>query len=110
MTKTLSSSEVQNNFGAVLQWAEEHQDDVVVERRGKPAGVLIAYEQYQEFLRLKEEERRRKALAALEALRREVLRRNPAITAEEAYRAAGFSDEVVDETLASDEELRGRSA
>ncbi len=109
MPKTVSSSEAQNNFGAMLQWAEE-QDDVVVERRGKPAGVLIAYTRYQEFQRLNELERKRKAFEALDALRREVQRRNPDITAEEAYRAAGFSEEVIQETLESDEELRLRRA
>lgn len=105
MQKTVSSSEVQNNFGAMLQWAEENEDGVIVERRGKPAGALIAYEQYQELQRLKEQERKRKALKALKALRREVQRHNPDITAEEAYRAAGFSEEVIQETLKLDKEL-----
>lgn len=110
MPKTVSSSEAQNNFGAMLQWAEENQDEVVVERRGKPAGVLMGYEQYQEFQRLKAQERKRKALEALEELRREVQRHNPGLTAEEAYRAAGFSEEVIQETLQSDEELRRSQA
>lgn len=110
MRKTVSSSEAQNNFGAMLQWAEENEDGVIVERRGKPAGVLIAYEQYQELQRLKQQERKLRAFKALEALRREVQRHNPDITAEEAYRAAGFSEKVVQETLKLDKELMRRRA
>jgi prevent-host-death family protein len=105
MARIVSSSEAQNNFGAMLQWAEETQDEVVVERRGKPAGVLIAYEQYQELQRLKEQERRRKAFEAIDALRRQIAERNADLTPEEAYRLAGFSEEVIQETLESDRAL-----
>jgi prevent-host-death family protein len=105
MPRTVSSSEVQNNFGAMLQWAEENNDEVVVERRGKPAGVIIAYEDYKELKRLREQERRRKVFARMEAIRKQVAERNPDLTAEEAYRLAGFSEEVVQQTLASDREL-----
>ncbi|HXF64052.1 MAG TPA: type II toxin-antitoxin system prevent-host-death family antitoxin [Caldilineaceae bacterium] len=108
MPKTVSSSEAQNNFGAMLQWAEENQEEVVVERRGKPAGVLIGYEQYQEYQRLKAQERKRKAWEALEALRKKVAARNADLTPEEAYRLAGFSEEVIQETLESDRELAQR--
>jgi prevent-host-death family protein len=106
MPHMVSSSEAQNNFGAMMQWAEENNDEVVVERRGKPAAVLISYEEYKSIVQLKEQERKRKAFEALEKLRREVQRKNPNITAEEAYRAAGFSKEVIQATLKSDEELR----
>lgn len=105
MPRTVSSSEVQNNFGAMLQWAEENKDEVVVERRGKPAGVIISYEEYKEVMRLREQERRRTAFARMEALRKQVAERNPDLSAEEAYRLAGFSEEVVQQTLASDTEL-----
>ncbi len=105
MPRTVSSSEVQNNFGAMLQWAEDNNDEVVVERRGKPAGVIIAYEDYKEVVRLREQERRRKVFARMEAIRKEVAKRTPDLTAEEAYRLAGFSEDVIQQTLASDREL-----
>jgi prevent-host-death family protein len=108
MARTVSSSEVQNNFGAMLQWVEENNDEVVVERRGKPAGVIIAYEEYQDILRLRELERRRKVFARMEAIRKQVAERNPDLTAEEAYRLAGFSEDVIQQTLASDRELAQR--
>ena len=105
MPRTISSSEAQNNFGAMLQWAEENQDEVVIERRGKPAGVIISYEEYQDVVRLREQERRRNVFARMEELRNQVAARNPDLTNEEAYRLAGFSEEVIQQTLASDQEL-----
>ena len=109
MPRTISSSEAQNNFGAVLQWAEEHNDEVVIERRGKPAGVIISYEEYQDVVRLREQERRRNVFARMEELRNQVAARNPDLTNEEAYRLAGFSEEVIQQTLASDQELAQRA-
>jgi prevent-host-death family protein len=105
MPRTVSSSEVQNNFGAMLQWAEDNKDEVVVERRGKPAGVLISYGEYQKVVRLREQERRRTVFTRMEAIRKQIVAHNPDLTAEEAYRLAGFSEEVVQQTVASDTEL-----
>jgi prevent-host-death family protein len=109
MPRTVSSSEAQNNFGAMLQWAEENKDQVVIERRGKPAAVLIGYEEYQEIERLREQERKRRAFERLEEIRRQIAARTPDLSAEEAYRLAGFSEEVIREALESDEYLASRS-
>lgn len=109
MPRIVSSSEAQDNFGEMLQWAEENKDDVVVERRGKPAGVIIAYEEYEEIVRLREQDRRRKVFARMESIRNEVAASNPDLTPEEAYRLAGFSEEVIQHTLASDKELAQKS-
>jgi len=105
MPRTVSSSEVQNNFGAMLQWAEENNDEVVVERRGKPAGVIISYEEYQEVLRLREQDRRRTIFARMESIRKQVAESTPDLTAEEAYRLAGFSEDVIQQTLDNDKDL-----
>lgn len=104
MARTVSSSEAHNSFGAMLRWVEENNDVVLIERRGKPAAVLITYDVYQEFGRLREQGRRRTAFARMEAIRKQVAAGNRDLTAEEAYRLAGFSEEVVQQTLASDAE------
>lgn len=106
MSRTVSASEAQSSFGAMVQWAEKNNEEVVIERRGVPAAVILSFEQYQELAQLRERERNRRALAALDALRAEVQRQNPDLGAEDAYRAAGFSEEVIQETLQHDEELR----
>jgi prevent-host-death family protein len=105
MPKTVSSSEAQSRFGELMKWTTENQDTVVVKLYGKPAVVVMSYGEYEEVEKLRKREQKRKAFEALDALRREVRRQNPDLTAEEAYRLAGFSEEVVQETLKTDEEL-----
>jgi prevent-host-death family protein len=109
MPKVVSSSEAQNNFGAMLQWTKEHGEEIVVERRGKPAAVIISYEEYVEIVRLRQEERKRQALAAVRQTREQVRAANQDLSAQEAYRLAGFSEEVIRETLAADEMLKAKT-
>ena len=59
----------------------------------------------QNLEKLKRQEARRQALAELEAIRAGIAEQNPDIRAEEAYREAGFSEEVIQETLRMDEQL-----
>lgn len=102
MSRTVSSSEAQNNFGAMVRWAKEHDGGVIVERRGKPEAALISYEEYQTMLQLQEEERKRQAFARMEKVRQQIAARNQDLTDAEAYRLAGFSQEVIDEIVASE--------
>jgi prevent-host-death family protein len=102
MPRTVSSSEAQNNFGAMIQWAKEHNEGVIVERRGKPAAALISYEEYEAMMQLKEEERKRNAFARMEKVRKQIAARNQDLSDEEAYRLAGFSEETIQEIMASE--------
>lgn len=104
MPKIVSATEVQNNYGAMAQWAKENQDAVIVENRGKPANVIISYDDYQETQRLREQDRRRKAVERMEAIRKRIAARNTDLTDEEIYRLAGFSEEVIPEMIANDQE------
>ncbi|MBI1297550.1 type II toxin-antitoxin system prevent-host-death family antitoxin [bacterium] len=106
MPRVVSSSEAQNNFGAMLQWTEEQGEEIVVERRGRPAAVIISYDEYTEVVRLRQEERKRQALTAIRQARANVRAANQDLSDEEAYRLAGFSQEVIRETLATDEQLK----
>lgn len=105
MTRTVSASDAQSRLGAILKWAEEHRDGVIIERRGKPAGVLISYTAYEELEKLRKQEAGRRALAELQAIRGQIAAQNPEIDAREVYRAAGFSEEAVVSTLEKDKEL-----
>jgi PHD/YefM family antitoxin component YafN of YafNO toxin-antitoxin module len=107
MARIVSSSEVQNSFGAIAQWTEENREGVVVERRGKPTLAIISYEEYQYLQQLREEKRRREIFNEIEELRREVALRNTDLTPEEAYRLAGFSEEAIRNMLESDKRLAG---
>jgi prevent-host-death family protein len=110
MPKSVSASEAKSRFGELVKWTNEHQDEVIVKLYGEPAVVIMSYDEYIEVEKLRKREQKRKALEALAALRQEARRQNPDLTAEEAYRLAGFSDEVIADTLRADEELAASTA
>lgn len=49
MPVMLKSSEVQQNFGRVMEQALT-QDDVIVERYGEPRVAILSYQRYQQLL------------------------------------------------------------
>lgn len=105
LPKIVSSSEAQSRFGKLMKRTTENQDTVVVKLHGKPGVVVMSYKEYKEVEKLRKREQNCNALGALDALRCEVQRQNPDVTAEDAYRFAGFSEEVIWETFSADEEL-----
>ncbi len=110
MPKTVTSTEAQNNFGAILRWADKNQDDVVVERRGMPAAVIIPYSEYEEIVRLRQQEEKRQALAKISALRAKVQSSTAPPDAAEVYRAVGFAESVIQETVEMDQQLENLDA
>ncbi len=54
MSVMLKSSEVQQNFGRIMEQAMM-QDDVVVERYGKPRVVILDYRRYQQLLQAEQD-------------------------------------------------------
>ena len=105
MPRVVSASEVKARFGEIVKWATQNQDEVIVKLYGEPTVVILPYTEYEAVAKLRRQEQKRKVLEALEELRKEVRRQNPALTAAEAYRLAGFSDEVSAATRAKDDEL-----
>lgn len=96
MPKTVSVSEAKNQLSAVMDWAVENGDEVVIESRGEPKVAILSYAEYQEFLAMKEQARRRAAFEQLEALAKEMRARNADLSAEEAD---SIADELVRDTL-----------
>jgi PHD/YefM family antitoxin component YafN of YafNO toxin-antitoxin module len=88
-----------------VKWTTENQDRVVVKLYGEPAAVIMSYTEYKEVEKLRKREQKRKVLEALDALREEARQQNPELNAAEAYRLAGFSEDVIQETLQADKEL-----
>ncbi len=100
MSRTVSASEAKNRLGALIGWVLENRDDVIVESRGEPKVVLMPYGEYEEMQKIKEEVRRRQALAKLEQLRDRVRSRNEKLKEEEAQGLADrFTREVVAEMV-----------
>lgn len=53
MTVMHKSSDVQQNFGKVMEQALT-EDDVIVERYGEPRVVIMSYQRYQQLLQLEQ--------------------------------------------------------
>lgn len=96
MPKTISVSEAKNKLSAMLKWAVENQDEVVVESHGRPRAVILPYAQYELFRKLREKERRQHALQRLHELAAANQARNQDLTPAEAEELA---DEVTRETI-----------
>ena len=105
MARVISSSEAQSSFSAVIQWAEENREEVVVEKQGKPTVAIVPYAEYEYLMHLRDEQRHREIFEELNALRQRIQERTPELSPEEAYRLAGFSEEVIRETLEYDEKI-----
>ena len=54
MTRTLKSTEAQQNFGAVLDMALG-ENDVIIERYGTPRVAIVAYVRYQDLVNAERE-------------------------------------------------------
>lgn len=96
MPKIVSVSEAKNQLSAVMEWAVENDEQVIIESRGEPKVAILSYAEYQEFLELREQARRREALRKLEALAQEIWDRNADLSDDEVVELA---EEVSKETL-----------
>lgn len=63
MTKRVPAMTARKNFGELLESVYHKGDEIIVERAGKPMGVLIPMAQYQKL-----ERQRADALVAMETL------------------------------------------
>jgi len=107
MPKTITSSEAKARFGAMIKWAVENQDDVIVRQYGDPAVVMVPFAQYEQILAWREQARRESIIKKLGDLRREIQEATPTIDEAEAYRQAGMSERVIRETLEADQARKG---
>jgi prevent-host-death family protein len=105
MPKTVSATEAKSRFGAMVKWAVENQDDVIVRQYGDPTAVLISYAEYERLVAWREQERRNEAFEQLEAIRRRIQEATPTTDVAEAYRQAGMAEWVIRETLEADAAL-----
>ena len=103
MTVTLKSSEVQQNFGRVVDQALV-EGDVIVERYGEPRVVILGYHRYQQLL---EAERTLSGLHLVQPDRSsEAKERGQSMAAQVRAELRTSLNGSLDETMAS---LRGRS-
>jgi prevent-host-death family protein len=111
MPRTVSASEAKARFGSIADWAVDANDDVIVESHGQPKVAIVPYDEYQRINQLREEARRRDALARLRDLRESVRSRNRDLTEEEADALARrFAREVIRETMGDDPAAGNRAS
>jgi prevent-host-death family protein len=97
----ISANEAKQKFGAMMGWAVEHGDEVIVESHGKPKVVIMAYAEYETVRQLREQARRREALERLHRAKERVSARNRDLTEEQALALADrFVREVIDDMAA----------
>jgi len=96
MPRTVSVSEAKNQLSAVLDWVVENGNEVVIESRGEPKVAILSYAEYQEFLALREQARRRETLRQLEALAEQIWAETANLSVEEVELLA---EEISQETM-----------
>lgn len=109
MPRTISVSEAKNKLSAMLQWAVEQGDEIVVESRGEPKAVILPYGEYEELLLLREKARRRAALQQLQALAERVQAGNADLSPEEARQLAQEISQETVQRMVEEEKVRFRS-
>ena len=61
ITKIVSDAEPVATVGTAIDWVLENEEPLVLERDGQPQAVLMRFDEYEQFQRLKERERIRAA-------------------------------------------------
>lgn len=101
MPRIITATEAKTHMGAVLDWAVEHEDEVIIQAHGQPKAVLISFAAYQKNRNQQEIMRRQAALARLEALAQRQEARNPDLgQAETKAMTERFGRDVFAEMLA----------
>ena len=94
--KTVSISEARNQLSAFIKRATQDKDDVVIQNRGQPEAVIIPYADYEILQEARENERRKKAIQALQQIAEEVGNRNSSLSEQESEKLA---DEITREAV-----------
>lgn len=74
MSKTISANEAKNRLGTWLALVSDTDEELIIERHGKPKAVIMSFEAFEE---LREHKRRADGLARLYAIRDERARNGP---------------------------------
>jgi prevent-host-death family protein len=102
MSKTISANEAKNRLGTWLALVNDTDEEVIIERHGKPKAVIMSFEAFEEVKELREKERRAEAIRDLRTLREEVSSRNRDLTEERIEEIANqMSRDMIDHMAAT---------
>lgn len=103
MNRTVSTREARSRWSALVVWAASERAEVIVESRGRPRAVIMAIEEFQELMALRERERRRDAVAELLKLAASIGDRNSDLDGDEIEALAHrFTREVAHDLYVAD--------
>jgi prevent-host-death family protein len=104
-TRTVSSNEAKQHWGAMMKAASEGED-VIVESHGKPKAVVISPEAFEELRKARDEAERKEALEWLRDFEERQIERNKDLTQEEADELANRAAHEIFDELAAEGKLR----
>lgn len=104
-TRTVSSNEAKQHWGAMMKAASEGEA-VIVESHGKPKAVVISPEAFEELREAREQQRREEAIMWLEDFEKRQMDRNSDLTQEEADALADRAAHEIFDELAAEGKLR----
>ncbi len=101
MARTVTASEVEQQWGSLLESVGDEGEEVIVERDGEATAALIPIAAYEEIVSLREEQRRHDIDARIAALERSIGDRNRDLSDEEITAlAVRAGREMREETIA----------
>jgi prevent-host-death family protein len=97
MPKVISANEAKNRLGTWIGYVNDQDEEVIIERHGKPRAVIMSIEAFEEVQELREQKRREVAVNRLRELREEVSARNRDLTEQQIEEIADqMSRDMID--------------
>jgi prevent-host-death family protein len=104
-TRTVSSNEAKQHWGAMMKAVNEGED-VIVESHGKPKAVVISPEAFEELRQAREQQRRDQAMRLLNEIEASYDGRNDDLTDEQIEELANRASHEIFDELAAEGKLR----
>jgi prevent-host-death family protein len=102
MSKTISANEAKNRLGTWIALVSDTDEEIIIERHGKPKAVIMSFDAFEQVKELREQQRREGLLKQLHALREEVRAQNQDLTQDEAEELANrISHDMIDHMAAT---------
>jgi prevent-host-death family protein len=109
--KTMSSNDVKQRWGSVMNAVSGPDDAVIGESHGKPKVAVISYDRFEKLRELEEQARRAWALEQLRQLEERIGDRNRDLTDDQIDELANrFSREFVEDLVAENKVVFERDA
>lgn len=97
--KLLSVSETRRNLSSLINWIASKKGDLLIQNRGRPAAVMIPFDDYGLLLSAREQRHRQAAIAEMKRIAEEVGQRNENMSRQESETLAVEATRATIESL-----------